>query len=161
MKSREPRQTVLIPAQIRGDSAWSEVCIRNVSSQGMMLEMSRPPAPGCYVELRRANVVVVARVMWAEADRCGLRTQAKVDLGALAGTKEQASRPPGHAQGGSERTKHRSDHLIRTADMARHVALGMQFACGAIFGGTLAILLSTMAYQAVARPFSAIREALR
>jgi len=146
---------------MRGDSAWSEVCIRNVSVHGMMLEMSKPPAPGSYVELRRANVVVVARVMWAELDRCGLRTQGKVDVGALSGGKESSPGPSGNDQAVREPARLRSDRLDRTAENARHVARGLQFACGTIFGGALAILLSMASYEAMARPFAAIREALR
>jgi len=126
-----------------------------------MLEMSKPPAPGCYVELRRANVVVVARVMWTEADRCGLRTQAKVDLGALSGRKEQVPRASGLGHALAQPSQLRSDRLIRAAERARHVGRGLQFACGTIFGGALVILLSMVTYEAMARPFTAMREALR
>jgi hypothetical protein len=153
MKSREPRQMVIIPAQMRGDTAWSEVCIRNVSSHGMMLEMSRPPAPGSYVELRRASVVVVARVMWSESDRCGLRTQAKVDLSALSGTPA-ASAP--QEQLAKDRSRGRFDPLATAANRAAMIGRSMQFVCGAVFGALLVSLLSLVAYQALSRPLSTI-----
>lgn len=157
MKSREPRQTVIMPAQMRGDSAWSEVCIRNISSHGMMLEMSRPPAPGCYVELRRSNVVVVARVMWSEEGKCGLRTQAKVDLGALSGLASEAEQTPARASS----TKRRAEAVGATAEQAANTGRAMQFAFGAAFGAGIAVLLSLTAYDAMSRPFNAVRAALR
>lgn len=158
MKSREPRQSVIIPAQMRGDSGWSEVCIRNVSSHGMMLQMSKPPAPGCYVELRRATVVVVARVMWADADRCGLKTQARVDIGALSGAEGKSS---GAAEPAGQRQKARADAIAAVTEGAMLAGRSVQFACGAAFGAGLAILLSLAAYDTLARPLSAVQAALR
>jgi hypothetical protein len=148
---------VLIPAQLRGESAWSEVCIRNISSHGMMLEMSRPPAPGCYVELRRANVVMVARVMWSDGAHCGLRTQAKVDLGALSGVHAPSSAQQGCR---NQQVTRRSDPLAAIAERAVAIGRTMQFACGAVFGALLASLLSLAAYDALSRPLGTIREVL-
>lgn len=144
----------MIPAQLRGDTAWSDVCIRNVSSHGMMLQMTKPPTPGSYVELRRESVVVVARVMWADSDSCGLRTQAKVDAGVLSGrvadTQARAD----------QRSKSRMDALRFSAERAAMFGRSMQFVFGAVFGAALAALLALAAYQTMARPLTVIREVL-
>ena len=58
--------------------------MRNVSSHGMMLLMDEPPPRGTFVEVRCGSAAIVGRVMWSDAGRCGLRTQKRISVAALA-----------------------------------------------------------------------------
>ena len=55
MIKREPRHDVDLPARLRGDESWSDVCIRNVSSRGLMLLIDNPPQRSTYIEVRRGS----------------------------------------------------------------------------------------------------------
>jgi hypothetical protein len=154
----------MIPARMRDDASWSDVCIRNVSSHGMMLQMSKPPVTGSYVELRRADVIVVARVMWTEGGRCGLRTQAKVDVSALAAGRASGDTNSAGEPSFDRRSEERALPLLDLHDMAERAVLAgrnLQFMAGAAFASQLVMLLSYAAYQALSRPLDAVAQALR
>ena len=75
-KKREERVKVLARARMRNGTAWSDVCLVNLSSRGAGLQCATPPIPGSYVELRRGNnVVIIGRVAWRHGHRFGIRTQ--------------------------------------------------------------------------------------
>lgn len=79
MRAREPRKPLKIPAQIRRDGAAVNVTIRNVSSNGMMVSGAALPPPGSEVEIIRGGLELTCRVVWAAADLCGVRTDARID----------------------------------------------------------------------------------
>lgn len=84
MTNREPRKTTFIQARVLTDAGWCDATIRNLSSGGMMIEMpGGAPRRGSYVELRRATSVLVGRVIWSAANRCGVSTRERIDIAAL------------------------------------------------------------------------------
>lgn len=100
MINREPRKTTFIQARVLTDAGWSDATIRNLSSGGMMIEMaSGAPRRGSYVELRRASSVLVARVIWSAANRCGVSTRERINIAAL----EQGKGEGAVAAGGDRR----------------------------------------------------------
>lgn len=80
LKHRELRQPASVPARLRSDAGWTDVTIANVSSRGMMLRCVSPPPRRSYIEVRHAGVCIVGRVVWQEGTRCGVHTQARVDV---------------------------------------------------------------------------------
>lgn len=157
MKSREPRQSVMIPARLRDDAAWSDVSIRNVSGHGMMLHMSRPPVRGSYVELRRSDVVIVARVMWADGDRCGLRTQQRIDVQQLATAHTAPIEQDGQIE---RRAARRGPDTAAMAAAAAMIGHRLQHASVSLFGGAMVLALGYAAYVAMSRPAAAILAAM-
>lgn len=88
IKAREERLRVVLPARIRMGSAWNDARILNISSRGLLVQTPGPVARGSYVELRKDDHVIVARVMWQDQSRLGLRTQDQVQVEQiLSGTK--------------------------------------------------------------------------
>ncbi|TKD51594.1 PilZ domain-containing protein [Sphingomonas baiyangensis] len=84
MINREPRKSTFIQARMLTDAGWCDATIRNLSSGGMMLEMAGgAPRRGSYVELRRTTSVLVGRVAWSAANRCGISTRERIDIAAL------------------------------------------------------------------------------
>lgn len=73
----------MLKARLRLPGGWSDGCILNVSSRGMMVQTSSAPAKGSYLEVRRNANVIIGRVVWSTKHRFGIRTQDNVDLDAL------------------------------------------------------------------------------
>ena len=65
-KARSLRRRVPVPARLRHGSSWSDACILNVSSRGLMIHTGRPISHGSKLEIRRGDHVIVARVVWRD-----------------------------------------------------------------------------------------------
>ncbi len=73
-RPREPRRRVVIPARLRSGAQWSDACIVNISSRGMMIHSGRAGPAGTMVELHRGDHVIIARVVWRDGGRAGLHS---------------------------------------------------------------------------------------
>ena len=83
MLPRESRREVVIPAQMRSKGGWSDVTIRNVSPHGMMLLAPFPPKPGTLVEVRKASLALVGRVIWVKGKTLGIQLVERLNFTAL------------------------------------------------------------------------------
>jgi len=90
LKDREKRQAVLIPARMRWDGDWQSGKVRNISSQGLMMNMPDPPEPGTYVEVQIGALTHVARAVWTSGLAVGLRSREAIDLESLHGNSGPA-----------------------------------------------------------------------
>ena len=160
MKPREPRKKVMIKARMRVGAAWSDACILDMSTRGLMIQATDPPPGGSYLELRRGRHVIVARVVWSRDRRAGLRSQDPLPTEAIIAEPDQSAGPPIVA--GVER---RAEPLARVKPAPRHEhsrwrSRALEFASIVFLGGVFA----TFAYGAVAsaleRPMTAVEGAL-
>ena len=85
MNPREQRLKCMIKARMRLDGVWKDVCIRNISSRGMLLQAGSPPPRSTYVEVYRGRHVIVARVAWSKDTRFGIHTQERLDVSSIIG----------------------------------------------------------------------------
>ncbi|WP_281396567.1 PilZ domain-containing protein [Sphingomonas kyeonggiensis] len=83
MIPRESRREVVIPAQMRSKRGWSDVTIRNISPHGLMLLAPFPPKPGTYVEVRRASLALVGKVVWVKGKALGIQLIERLNFNAL------------------------------------------------------------------------------
>lgn len=83
MLPRESRREVVIPAQMRTKGGWSDVTIRNISPHGIMLLAPFPPKPGTYVEVRKASLALVGRVIWVKGKTLGIQLIERLNFNAL------------------------------------------------------------------------------
>ena len=72
MRPREERLRTLIPARMRSESGWSDACILNVSSGGLLVYSAGGARPGTHVEIRRGGSLIIANVVWRSNQRIGL-----------------------------------------------------------------------------------------
>ena len=79
-RPRELRRRVILPARLRSGAQWSDACILNISSRGLMIQAGRAGPEGSTVELRRGEYVIVGRVVWREGGRAGLRTDDRLPV---------------------------------------------------------------------------------
>ncbi|HEX2941079.1 MAG TPA: PilZ domain-containing protein, partial [Rhodopila sp.] len=80
MKPREERVRTVLPARMRSASGWSDACILNVSTGGMLIYSKSGVQPGSHVELRRGGHLVIAHVVWRQNSRIGIRSQAPLPV---------------------------------------------------------------------------------
>lgn len=155
-KSRELRTRVVLPARIRSDSGWSDACILNLSSRGLLINSGGPAAEGSVVELRHGDHVIVARVIWREGSRTGLRTQDRVPVeDIVTGKQAQAVQLTAPQWPAADRRKQ-----PRTHEQSRMRSRALEFAGVAVTGGFLAAAVLSMVEQAFARPLATVQSAL-
>ena len=110
-----------MPARLRHGSSWSDACILNVSSRGLMIHTGRPISNGTTVEIRRGNYVIVAQVVWRDGGRAGLRAEERVPIEELIALGQSSSFQLTAAMG--DRRKHaRPEEGRRLQDRARELA---------------------------------------
>lgn len=152
-KPRELRRSVVVPARLRHGAGWSDACIVNVSSRGMLIHTSRPLAKGSEVEIRRGDQAILARVVWRDGARAGLQAQDRVPveqiltIGQAAGL--QLTAPTG------ERRREQ-----RPVDHSRFKGRAIEFASATVIAIALASASLSMVHQAFARPLAAVSAAL-
>ena len=148
MTPREPRRKVMIKARMRLDGAWHDVCIRDISSRGLLLHAAAVPARGTYVEVRRGPHTIVARVVWAQERKFGVRTQDRLNVDAVVNEPDLTDldfRKASAAQPAFERRKSArkpdAAELSRRAERNRTFARAMEFAVVGASGAAAALLV--------------------
>lgn len=76
-RPRELRRRVV---HARVGARWSDACILNISSRGLMIRIGSSLGQGSVVEIRRGNHTIFARVVWCEAPRAGLQVDERVPV---------------------------------------------------------------------------------
>ena len=161
-RTREPRQPVRIGARLKSGRGWSDIVLRNVSARGVMGQCAAPPERGDYVEVRCGAYVIVARVAWAREDSFGARAQDLIALDDLIASAEGRSRQTDERrQQERAATSGRYRPTIAERSFAS-LRLGRLFEFGSLIlvGAALATLLGGTAHDALARPVSAVSQAL-
>jgi hypothetical protein len=152
-KPRELRRRVVVPARLRHGPSWSDACILNISSRGLMIHSGRPLAQGAMVELRRGDHIIIARVVWRDGARAGLKAEERVPMEAIV----VLGQTPAYqltARNGERR------RLARPGDASRLRGRAFEFASIVIVGASLAGAGLAMIEQAFARPLAMVAIAL-
>ena len=160
-RPREARHKVVIPTHMRAGGAKTDVCIRNVSSRGLMLQAACPPPAGTYVEIFQPAHMIVARVVWCKDKRFGVRTSDVMDIKALiSGTVPQrrAADRNGHmpqslSQGSPRR---RASDIAEQHERSRRLSRAFEFALIGAFGVIAAGLVGGVVYENMTRPIERI-----
>lgn len=149
----------MIQARMRADASWSDVCILNLSSRGLLVRAPDAPSRGSYLEIRRGPYVIVARVVWSNADRFGARTQEVIPADGLIHQPDRdlpKMLPDGQfverrATARSTRQKHED---------SRWQSRSMEFAAIALLGAVGAMLSQGAMEELLARPLATVETAL-
>ena len=154
---RELRRRVILPARLRMGAHWSDACILNISSRGLMIQASRAAPEGSFIELWKGDYVIVARVVWRKGVRAGLRSEDRVPVEEIMSLAQSpglqltaaTGRPP------YERRRHPRSH-----EDNRLRGRMIEFASVVLIATIFAGFAFTMVEQALANPFAAVRSAL-
>lgn len=163
LKAREPRQKVMIPARMRAGETYVDVCVRNISSRGMMLQTASPPPPGSYIEILRGAYTVVGRIVWTKERRFGIHAADRIDINAIVNqTTRSGPRPASRERRSPERRASPTPtDIVTRLERSRRIARAAEFGLLVAAGTAGAGLLATMAYGILASPFHSIAAHLR
>ena len=147
-RPRELRRRVVVPARLRHGACWSDACILNISSRGLMIHSGQPLALGTKVEICRGDHVIVGRVMWRDGARAGLKSEERVPLEEILVLGQSVYHLA--AQTGERRKRPRHD------DRNRLRARALEFASVVVIGASLAGAGLEMIERAFARPLAVV-----
>ena len=156
-RARELRRRVVLPARLRIGARWSDACILNISSRGMMIRAGGAISEGSLVEVRRGEHAIVARVVWLDGSRAGLRAEERLpveDILTLAQT-------PGLQLTAADSLSFDRRNKRRPAfHESRHRGRVIQFIGTLAIAAGLSAAILSMVEHAFAKPMAAIQAAL-
>ena len=133
--------------------SWSDACILNISSRGLMIHSGRPLMHGAEVEIRRGDHIIVARVVWGDGGRAGLRSDDRVPVEEIVTVGQSAVLQLTAANG--ERRKQ-----SRPEDRSRLQGKAIEFGGVLVVSVSLALAGLAMIESAFARPLAIVSAAL-
>ena len=155
-RPRELRRRVVLPARLRVDSSWCDACILNISSRGLMIQVSRGAPSADVVELRRGAHIILARVVWRDGSRAGLQSDDRLPVEEILSLSQAATL---QLTAGDKPVERRSAPR-RAHETSRLRARFAEFASVGVIAASLALTLFGIVQQALATPMNAIRAAL-
>ena len=158
LKARETRRQLVMRARMRADGAPVDVCIRNISSRGMLLQASAPPPRGTYVEIICPFHTIVARVVWAKDRRFGVQTRLPMDVGAVVGdTARRASKsPPSPVTLASWAEQRPISDIQRRLDRSRRLSSAMEFGFFLVLSAAAAAFTANIIYEFLTGTFQTV-----
>ena len=157
-KARETRRQLFMRARMRANGAPVDVCIRNISSRGMLLQASDPPPRGTYVEIICPFHTIVARVIWAKDRRFGVQTRLPMDVSAVVGdTAPRAPKSPSPAITLASWAGQRPiSDIQRRLDRSRWLSSALEFVFFLVLSAAAAAFTANIIYQFLAETFQTI-----
>ena len=146
-KPRESRQKVVLPARMRAGAGQVDVCIRDVSTRGMLIQAGVPPPRGTYVEILRPGYSVTGRVVWSKHHKFGIQSREKIRIAAVLERRSVprpgGGEPPLNQSGGPAGLSPRADPAQQAAQ-ARVRGAFLQYA---VLGGAVTLGALLIAYS--------------
>jgi hypothetical protein len=148
----------MLQARMRSASGWSDACILNVSSNGLLIYSDGAAKPGSLVEVCRGGQMVIARVVWRTNQRIGLCSSEKVRIDDLVSDETVAAASRACVEGGRSdrrrrpRDPHRSRTLGRAMEFAFVIAVGVALAGTAAFSAWKVLAVPMEAYSSALAP---------
>lgn len=144
----------MVPARMRIGVRWTDATILNISSRGLMVCAQAGAEPGSYIELRRDDQVIVARVIWRRNRRIGLSAQERLSVDQLVSGKTAAA-PAITGEGWVERRARPRDH-----EQSRLCGRMIDGVAVAVIAVALAGLAAGLAQKTIAKPLKAVEATL-
>jgi hypothetical protein len=163
LRARESRLQVFLRARMRAGGAPVDICIRNISSRGMLLQAAAPPPRGAYVEILTARHTIVGRVAWRNDRRFGIETQARLDIGAIvkASPIKGPATPIPFADRRSAAPKLSARAVSERLERSRRMSAALQFGYIVACGVAAALLMASAVQETLSRPFESISSHLQ
>lgn len=144
---------MVMPARLRHGASWSDACILNISSRGLMIHTGRPIVQGTEVEIRRGDQIIVARVVWRDGGRAGLRSEDRVPIEEIVSL---AKAPPLQLTAGDDA----GGRNPRAHDRSRSHGRAIEFTSLLVIAASLAGAGFSMVESAFARPMALVTAVL-
>ena len=162
MKQRSERRKLLVSARMRSDTGWSDVAITNASIRGLGLQTAQPPPRGTYVELRRGQLVINARVVWSNNHRFGVHTQDPVPIAALSARPGTIAAPDGGAEdyAASGYKERRRERRVEAHEHSRIRSRLMEYSSHLVVAVAAVGILASAVDELFARQVATVERAL-
>ena len=155
-RPRELRRRVMLPARVRAAAGWSDACILNLSSRGMMIKATAAALRSDEIELWHQQHVIVATIVWREGTRAGLRAEGPLPVEEIMALGQGPSlQLTAQCSPRVDRRKKPRSH-----EENRFRARAFEFAGVILIAVSLAATLFGIVEQSFARPLFAVRAAL-
>lgn len=155
LRPREERLRTLLPARMRSQSGWSDACILNISTGGLLVYSAGEAKLGSHVEIRRGGSLIIANVVWRKNQRIGLSSHHPVPIREVLEDEKVAAIVTTDSPVLVERRRQ-----PRTPDNSRLKARAMEFAATAGIGIALAATAALCVAEAISKPIAAVEAAL-
>jgi hypothetical protein len=162
-KRRHLRRKVLIPARLKQDAGWFDICIRDISARGLLVQGASPPRRGSYVEIRRGAHVIVAKVAWAKDQQFGLTTQDIVPVDALIHRPDAAAFGRSQTPSNDAQPERRAAPRVsseQAAARSRHISAMIQYGFALMFALACAVALVGFVQDSLHRSLGTVTTAL-
>ena len=162
-KRRHLRRKVLIPARLKQDAGWFDICIRDISPKGLLVQGGSPPKRGSYVEVRRGNHLIIAKVAWAKDQQFGLTTQDIVPVDALIHRPDAAAFGRSQTPSNDVRPERRAEPRVsseQAAARSRHISAMIQYGFALIFVVACAVALAGFVQDSLHRSLGTVTTTL-
>ena len=141
---------------MRTDSGWSDACILNISSRGLLIHARRPAARGTTIELRHGDHAIVARVVWSNGPHVGLQAKERLPVEQILSLSQA---PALQLTAVKERLVERRKRPRRHDDNRVRGRL-FEFAAVAALAAVVAGFAFDLVHDALSRPLEQVRTAL-
>lgn len=92
--NRLPRRKVLVRARMRAGGPKTDICIRDVSARGLLIQANTPPQRGSFVEIMCEGLPITGQVIWISDRRFGVITRERLDVAAFVDRLSNPSAQP-------------------------------------------------------------------
>jgi hypothetical protein len=157
MRAREHRQKVLIQARMRAGGLPTDICIRDISSRGMLIQSGIAPPRGTYIEVITATETIVGRVIWGDDERFGISTRDKVHVAMVVGGRRSTATDDAPREAMRRAVSPARPTLALESAGSRM----FEFAVLATFALAAVATLGSVAYQTLARPIEEVASRVR
>lgn len=146
----------MLPARMRSPSGWSDACILNISTRGLLVYSAGSADPGSFVEIRRGGQLVVARVVWRRNQRIGLHSPDPVRVEDIISTETAATA----VQSSASQLSVERRRVPRDPERSRDHARAIEFMALVLAGTALAGAAVAAVEDTLGPPLAAVKVAL-
>lgn len=157
LKEREPRRQVFLKAQMGTGGRPADICVRNISSRGMLLQAASPPPRGTYVEIFLPRHTIVARVIWSKDRKFGVQTREPMNVDAIAGMNTGWTTPklPDAVRPAvPRRNPLTAAEIAARVERSRRISAAMEFGVILLCSLTAAVIAGSLLYEQLASTFA-------
>jgi hypothetical protein len=163
MKPREPRRKIFVKARVRIGNIWRDVCVRDISSRGLLLQGRSAPSRGTYIEICRGRHAIVARVVWSSEERFGVQAQDRINIEGFVGEPDVSGidyrtavlADPAFDRRAAARAPQRAS-IEQRIERSRRMSATFQFAVMIAAGAVAASTAFSMVGETLAAPLQRI-----
>jgi hypothetical protein len=141
---------------MRSDSGWSDACILNISSRGLLVRSGRPAVRGSVIELRHRDYAIVGRVVWSDGAHAGLQAEERVPVEQILSLSQapslQLTAVSGRPVERRKRPRSHEDNRVR--------GRLFEFSAVAILAALVAGFAFDLVHDALSRPFQQVQAVL-